>query len=87
MAFGGFDLYPTLIEKASSPGFSLVKNHPFLDGNKRIGHAAMESFLLLNGFEINAAVDAREKVILDLAAGAIGRDEQTDWLRMYVVSV
>jgi death-on-curing protein len=49
MTFGGEELYPTSIEKASALGFSLIKNHPFLDGNKRIGHAAMETFLVLNG--------------------------------------
>ncbi|MCV3213528.1 type II toxin-antitoxin system death-on-curing family toxin [Plectonema radiosum NIES-515] len=53
-----------MVEKASTLGFSLIKNHPFIDGNKRIGHAGMEVFLVLNGFEINAAVDEQEKVIL-----------------------
>lgn len=41
MSFGGEELYPTIVEKASALGFSLIKNHPFIDGNKRIGHAAM----------------------------------------------
>jgi death-on-curing protein len=45
MTFGGEDLYPTIVEKASALGFSLVMNHPFMDGNKRIGHAAMEVFI------------------------------------------
>jgi death-on-curing protein len=45
MTFGGHDLYPTLVDKASALCFSLMKNHPFLDGNKRVGHAAMETFL------------------------------------------
>ena len=57
MTFGGQELYPTIVEKASALGFSLIKNHPFFDGNKRIGHAAMEVFLVLNGFEIYADVD------------------------------
>ncbi len=42
MTFGGQDLYPTLIEKASALGFSLICNHPFVDGNKRVGFAAGE---------------------------------------------
>lgn len=67
MTFAGEELYPTIVEKASALGFSLIKNHPFIDGNKRIGHAAMEVFLVLNGFEINAAVDEQEQVILQLA--------------------
>jgi len=39
--FSGIDLYPTLVEKAAALGFSLIKNHPFVDGNKRVGHAAL----------------------------------------------
>lgn len=43
--FGGADLYPTVAEKAAALCFSLVQNHPFVDGNKRVGHATMETFL------------------------------------------
>ena len=39
-------------------GFSLISNHPFVDGNKRVGHAALETFLMLNGYELTADVDA-----------------------------
>jgi death-on-curing protein len=46
MSFAGEDLYPSLVEKASALAFSIIKNHPFLDGNKRVGHAAMETFLV-----------------------------------------
>lgn len=42
--FGGAELYGSVVEKASALGFSLVMNHPFVDGNKRVGHAAMEIF-------------------------------------------
>jgi death on curing protein len=69
MTFGGDDLYPTLVDKAAALGFSLVMNHPFVDGNKRTGHAAMETFLILNGLEISASVDEQEQVILSLASG------------------
>jgi len=41
MSYDGQDLYPTLIEKVAALGFSLINNHPFVDGNKRIGHAAL----------------------------------------------
>ena len=53
-------LYPTIQEKAAVMAFSLIANHPFLDGNKRIGHAVMEIFLVLNGFEVNASTDEQE---------------------------
>ncbi|WP_235623007.1 hypothetical protein [Tolypothrix sp. PCC 7601] len=55
--------------------------------NKRIGHAAMEVFLILNGFEINATVDEQEQVILQVAAGQLGRNEFTEWLRSHIVSI
>lgn len=85
MTFGGKELYPTLIEKAAALGYSLVMNHPFLDGNKRTGHAATEVFLVLNGFEIRADVAEQEQVVLRMAAGEIGREEFTIWLRGHVV--
>lgn len=56
MSFGGAELYPTLAEKAAALCFSLVMNHPFIDGNKRIGHAAMETFLVLNGYQLDANI-------------------------------
>jgi death-on-curing protein len=82
--FEGVDLYPTLIEKAAALGFSLVQGHAFVDGNKRVGHAAMETFLILNGNEFDAPVDDQERLILDLAAGRIGRNHLVDWLRQHV---
>ena len=82
--FAGIDLYPTLVEKAAALGFSLVQGHAFVDGNKRVGHAAMETFLILNGTEIDAPVDDQERLILDLAAGRIGRSHLVDWLRQHV---
>jgi death on curing protein len=84
MTFGGEELYPTIIEKASALGFSIVMNHPFVDGNKRAGHAAMETFLVLNRLEIKAAVDEQERVILALAAGELERDAFTKWLQQSV---
>ena len=86
MTFGGEELYPTLVDKAAALGYALIKNHPFLDGNKRTGHAAMEVFLVLNGYEIRAAVDEQEHIILQVAASEIDREEFTTWLRIHVVA-
>ena len=80
MTFDGEELYPTIESKATALCFSLVMNHPFVDGNKRIGHAAMETFLVMNGFEIRADVDDAEKIILPLAAGALSREELLEWV-------
>lgn len=86
MTFAGEDLYPTIVDKASALGFSIVMNHPFVDGNKRTGHAAMEIFLILNGLEINAYVDEQERVILALASGELERDAFTNWLQRSVAA-
>jgi len=81
-SFGGEDLYPGVIEKAAALGFSLVMGHPFVDGNKRTGHAAMETFLVLNGYEVSAPVDEQEHVMLQLAAGDLLRDDFVEWVRL-----
>jgi death-on-curing protein len=87
MAFGGQDLYSSIAAKAAALGFSLIMNHPFFDGNKRIGHAAMEAFLIFNGCELGAQTDEQEQVILQLAAGQMKRPEFTDWVRRHVIVV
>ena len=81
MTFDGRDLYPSLPAKAAALGFSLIRNHPFIDGNKRIGHLAMEMFLILNGHELDAGVDEQERIILGLAAGELSREELVEWVR------
>jgi len=86
LTFDKSDLYPDIISKAAALCFSLVMNHPFIDGNKRVGHAAMETFLILNGFEINATVDEQERIIIDLAAGQMKRDAFVLWLNDHITS-
>ena len=84
MTFGGQELYPGLAEKAAALGFSLVGNHAFVDGNKRVGHAAMETFLVLNGWELVAGIDEQEQIILRLAAGSLKREEFTIWVQSHL---
>ncbi|MBT3315370.1 MAG: type II toxin-antitoxin system death-on-curing family toxin [Anaerolineae bacterium] len=84
MIFNGEELYLTIIEKAVALGFSLIQNHPFVDGNKRVGHAAMEIFLILNGTGIEATIDEQEEVILKVASGNLGRKEFEEWLRLHL---
>ena len=55
--FDGVDLHPTVTGKAAALAYSLALNHTFVDGNKRVAHAAMEVFLTLNGLELHADVD------------------------------
>ena len=87
MTFGGEDLYPTVVEKASALGFSLIQNHPFVDGNKRVGHAVMELFLYLHGYEIEASEDVQEQLILEVAAGTVDREQLVEWLNDHIISV
>ena len=83
-SFGGSDLHPSLIEKAAALGFALAQGHPFVDGNKRVAHAAMVTFLLLNDAEIHASIDEQERLMLDLASGRLSRAELTGWLGEHV---
>lgn len=85
MSFGGEDLYPSMAEKAAALCFSLVMNHPFLDGNKRVGHAAMETFLVLNGLELDASVDRQEGLMLALAAGELDRSDLVRWISEHLL--
>jgi death-on-curing protein len=84
MTFSGSELYPTIEEKAGALCFSLILNHPFLDGNKRVAHAALETMLVLNGQELVADVDEQERFFLSLAAGEIERQELVDWITRHI---
>jgi death-on-curing protein len=82
--FGGVDLHDSIHAKAAALGFSLTLNHAFIDGNKRVAHAAMEVFLVLNGYEIIAGVDEQERLMLDLASGNATREELARWFEDHV---
>ena len=85
MTFDNNELYPSLVEKASALGFSLIQNHPFTDGNKRTGHAVMEVFLVANGYEIDASMDEQTDVVLNVASGVMRREDFTEWLRAHLI--
>jgi death-on-curing protein len=82
--FGGQDLHESLEAKATALGFSLAQNHPFVDGNKRVAHAAMETFLVLNGAEIAASIDEQERLMLDIASGRYDRETLAVWLSQHL---
>lgn len=84
MTFEGKDLYPDLETKAAALCFSLTMSHPFVDGNKRVGHAAMETFLVLNGFELHATLEESESTMLALAAGDLSREQLVSWVRVHI---
>lgn len=78
--FGKEDMYPSLQQKAARLCFGLVKNHPFVDGNKRIGAHAMLVFLALNGVELQHSQTELSDVILQLAAGEIESADLLRWI-------
>jgi death-on-curing protein len=80
-SFGGKELYVTPEGKAAALMLSLIQNHPFADGNKRVGHAAMETFLLLNGFEVASDIDDSERIVVGVAASQVTREELVGWIR------
>lgn len=67
--FGGVDLFPTLLEKGVRLGFGLVSNHPFVDGNKRIGILIMLVFFEMNGILIEFTDDEVVDIALGVASG------------------
>lgn len=81
--FDGQDLYPTLIEKAARLGYGLIKNHPFLDGNKRIGTHAMLAFLEINGTKINYSEDELIKIIFGVADNSVTYEEFLNYLEAH----
>ena len=81
MTFGGDDLYPDLAAKAAALMHSLVLNHPFVDGNKRIGVAAAEYSLVINGHELLATDHELEELTLSVARGEVEGEALAIWLR------
>lgn len=78
--FGGQELYPTVEEKAARLGFSLIANHAFVDGNKRIGMFVMLIFLEINGVALAIGNEDVIRVGLDVAAGAMNYPELLAWI-------
>ena len=83
--FGGEDVYPSLQQKAARLCFGLVKNHPFVDGNKRIGAHVMLVFLALNGVELQHSQTELSDIILQLAAGEINAEHLLRWILSHQV--
>jgi death on curing protein len=79
--FGGEYLHPGLPEMAAAYLFHLCRNHAFLDGNKRVAVLAALIFLRVNGVEGLPEPDALEAITLEVASGARGKGELTEWLR------
>ncbi len=77
----GEDLYPDVAAKAAILVFSLVKNHPFVDGNKRTGFLCLMRFLQVNGYALAATYDELYQFTLDVATSALDKERVTAWIR------
>ena len=80
-SFGGQDLYADLWIKTAVLGYSLIKNHAFVDGNKRIGFEAMRLMLRLNEFDLRASEDSKFEFVLKIAEGKLTEQAIADWLK------
>ena len=78
--FAGISQYPDVESKAARLGFGLICNHPFVDGNKRLGAHAMLVFLAVNGIQVNYTQDALIKVVLQVATDVLDCDGLRDWI-------
>lgn len=78
--FDGQELYPTKEEKGARLGYSLISNHAFVDGNKRIGMFVLLVFLEVNGIKLRPSVDDVARVGLAVASGTMKYDELLEWI-------
>ena len=81
--FDGKELYPTKEEKGAILGYSLVSNHAFVDGNKRIGLIVMFSFLEFNGIKLNYTDEEGSKVGWSLADGTMKYEDLLAWIKAH----
>ncbi len=79
-AFGGEELYPTAAEKAARLGFALMKNHPFADGNKRIGMLALLTFLTVNGSPLHTSSSEISRIGFSVASGEMDYPALLAWV-------
>ena len=78
--FGNTEFYPTKEEKGARLGYSLISNHAFVDGNKRIGLYVMMSFLEMNGIRVRCTDDELIYIGLAIADGSMKYEELVDWI-------
>ncbi len=82
--FDGQELYPSILEKAARLGYGLIHNHPFIDGNKRIGTHAMLVFLDINSIVLAYEDEDLIAVILRIAAGEMNDSDLLEWLKAHI---
>ena len=86
-SFDGYDLYPTVHEKAAQLCRGIAKNHPFIDGNKRTALHCMFIYLKANGYIINTTLEEKKSLIIDIASGEKSFEDIVNWLRVYAEEI
>ena len=84
-AFAYCDPKPDLAALAAAYAFGVIKNHPFVDGNKRTGYVLCRTFLKVNQRDIEASDVEKYQVVIAVADGSMGEEEFTDWIRSKLI--
>ena len=79
-SFGETDAFPSVQQKAARLGYGLIRNHAFIDGNKRIGAHTMLVFLALNGIELEYTQEELTNIIINTASGSSSFEELVEWV-------
>ena len=82
-SFDGIDVFPSIQQKAARLAFGLIKNHAFIDGNKRIGVHIMLVFLALNKIELDYTQEELSDTVLKIAAGNMGLEDLLQWILLH----
>jgi death on curing protein len=85
--FEGVEFYPTIVQQAAVFLHGIVGNHPFVDGNKRVGYVVCRAFLLTNNIEISATEDEKYEFVVGIASGTITLEQAIDWLEKRTISL
>jgi len=80
--YSGVKAFPSVIEKVARLALGIVKNHPFIDGNKRTGIMSMQLFLYVNGIELNCSNNALVELGWNMAKGAIDYQAMVEWINV-----
>ncbi|MCL4511740.1 MAG: type II toxin-antitoxin system death-on-curing family toxin [Bacteroidetes bacterium] len=83
VTIGGKFAHKTNFDKAAAYGYHVCKNHPFIDGNKRVAFVLMDVFLQRNGWEIVAHEEDAYSVMIDLASGKLSKTQLASWLKKH----
>jgi death-on-curing protein len=74
---------PDVASLAAAYAYGIVKNHPFVDGNKRTAYVVMRTFLKLNGYDIQASNEEKYQIWMALAAGKLSEEELAVWIKKH----